>query len=129
MCDDAADLVRMVQLDGAHGGRGAGRLHGVGLGEEALGRVVEEAAYYRSTLDEPGRVLVWGHPLALVVKTRKGETGKKEKKRVGEEKVERGKRHTTHSETQTFSSSAPDTDTQKDASSSDKSYSNNHKAS
>ena len=54
MSDDAADLVGVVQLDGAHGGRGAGRLHGVGLRKEALGCVVEEAAYYRGALDEPG---------------------------------------------------------------------------
>lgn len=83
MCDDSADLVCVVELDGAHGGRGAGGLQGVGLGEEALGRVVEEAAYYGGALDEPGRVSI-----RTLVSTAKGRMVERELgvKKKGENK-------------------------------------------
>lgn len=52
--NDAANLVRMVQPEGVRVGGAANLLDGVVLGEDAPGRVVEEAAEDGGSADEPG---------------------------------------------------------------------------
>ena len=53
VCDDAAHLVRVVELGSSHFFGGVARFEGVCLSEEALRCVVEESADDGGALDEP----------------------------------------------------------------------------